>query len=345
MNTIVLIGNPIAGGYAVEKIDAAVKIIRDRGINVTVRLTSRKGDAESFAREIAREADALVIAAGGDGTYNEVANGLVHSDAAMAILPLGTTSVLAHELRTPHDLRRAVEIALKGRTQTVHLGKIAFTPPLSSPSCKPGENQQERERLASVPSIDRYFILMAGIGFDGETVFRINEKCKRYSGKAAYIISGLKTVIKYNPSLLHFRGHGVPLVTEDSGVENYKSALHSHSLHPALQSFFTSGFTAVVGNASCYGGDFKVTPDARLTEPALYVFITHRKGKLDLLRYAYAIIRRNPLASKGISYYKATLMDIEGKAHIQIDGDYVGTTPARIEVAPHALKLVVGSPE
>ena len=82
---------------------------------------------------------------------------------------------------------------------------------------------------------------MAGIGFDGEAVYGINETFKKISGKGAYLYSGIKTLLRFNPDNL--------AVTVDG--KTY------------------TAFSVIVGNASKYGGNFKVTPDARLTEPIL----------------------------------------------------------------------------
>ena len=74
----------------------------------------------------------LIIAAGGDGTYNEVINGIACTNIPMAILPLGTTNVLAKELNIPEDVEKAVDIALNGKIHTICLGKITSNPPHSS---------------------------------------------------------------------------------------------------------------------------------------------------------------------------------------------------------------------
>ena len=296
---IVLIGNPIAGGGALKKIKTAFAILEKKGFDVRLMLTARKGDAESFARQLshqsavnrqqaAKYSPPLVIAAGGDGTYNEVANGLVHSNIPMAILPLGTTSVLAKELKIPSTIERALNIALDGKVQTIHLGRITMAP------------------------LTRHFLLMAGIGFDGETVCGVNPWSKKITGKGAYILSGIKTILRYNPSQITLK---------------YDSEQRS-------------GYNAIIGKASCYGGDFKITPDAKLTEPSFYVFLMHQKGRLNLIRYISGIINGGHLKLKDISYFRASEIEIEGNAHIQIDGDYLGTTPAKIDVAPDALRLV-----
>lgn len=297
---IVLIGNPIAGGGALKKIKKAVNILENREFDVHLMLTSQKGDAESFARQISYNQSLtynpephLVIAAGGDGTYNEVANGLVHSNIPMAILPLGTTSVLAKELNMPEDLEKALDIALNRKAQTIHLGRI---------TCKTHDSKL----------LTRHFLLMAGVGFDGESVYGVNEKIKTITGKGAYILSGIKTILRYNPSRITLK---------------YNSEQRS-------------GYNAVIGKASCYGGDFKITPDARFTDPYFYVFVMHQKGRLNLIRYISGIIKGSHLKLKDISYFRASVIEIEGNAHIQIDGDYLGTTPAKIDVVPDALQLV-----
>jgi YegS/Rv2252/BmrU family lipid kinase len=301
MKKIFLIGNPIAGGGAIKKIKKTSEILANKGFDVKPMLTSQKGDAEFFAKKITSDYSPriapcplpLVIAAGGDGTYNEVANGLAYSNIPMAILPLGTTSVLAKELGMTGNMQEALDIALNGRARTIHLGKI-YTAHLT-----------------------RYFLLMAGVGFDGETVFGVSEKIKRITGKGAYIISGLRTLFKYNPSALT-----VKIARLDSSLR---------------------GYNAIIGKASRYGGDFRITPDAKLTEPLFHVLLMRSKGRLDLLRLIIGVIKGRHLNLKDISCFTADELLIEGGAHIQIDGDYAGTTPARIEIARNALNIIAGA--
>lgn len=321
---IIIIGNPIAGGGALKRIKRAVNILEKRGFDVKLMLTSKKGDAEDFARQISIEQQSsnkavehkklsdsesllatagpplLIIAAGGDGTYNEVANGLVYSNIPMAILPLGTTSVLAKELKISDDIENALNIAINGEVETVHLGKI---------TCSKHMRQTHGSSILSC-----HFLLMAGIGFDGETVYGVNEKIKRYSGKGAYILSGIKTLLKYKPSEIIIKSQNSKLI----------------------------GYNAIIGKASCYGGDFKITPDAKLTEPYFYVFVMHKKDRLNLIKCISRIITKNHLEIKDISYFRASEIEIEGNAHIQIDGDYLGVTPAKIEISANALRLVRG---
>jgi diacylglycerol kinase family enzyme len=96
-----------------------------------------------------------------------------------------------------------------------------------------------------------------------------------------------------------------------------------------------------VSKAACYGGDMKITPDASLASPFLYVFVGHKKGRLNLIQHLVAIIAGRTLTLKDISYFRTDEITIEGNSHNQHDGDYAATTPVKIDVVRNALKLVV----
>jgi YegS/Rv2252/BmrU family lipid kinase len=287
-SSIVLISNPVAKKASERKIVRASHFLRSRGYNVEVLLTEQKGDAERLAREAVKASPPLIIAAGGDGTFNEVINGIAGTEIPMAILPLGTTNVLAKELNVPEVVEGAMEVALRGTPKNVSLGKI------------------------SRDAMSRYFCLMAGIGFDGEAVFRINETLKKISGKGAYIFSGAKTLSVFSPSELIFDIDG-----------------KTHS-----------GYSAVISKVARYGGNFKITPHARLTDPVLYVCLFKGKKRLDIIRYISGIVIGRHLRFRDIEYVKATTVEVKGDAHIQIDGDYFGKTPARVEVVPDIVRLI-----
>jgi diacylglycerol kinase (ATP) len=288
----ILISNPAAQKASDRKVAMASYYLQSKGCTVEVLFTEKRGDAESLAREAIKKSPSFVIAAGGDGTINEVINGITGTEIPLAILPLGTTNVLAKELGIPETAEAAMKIAISRTPRSISLGKIAYT------------------HYSSL--ITRYFCLMAGIGFDGESVFRISETVKKISGKGAYILSGLKTLTGFNPEQLTF----------------------------SIKGMIYAGYSAIIGNAAKYGGHFRVTPDARLTDPYLYVCLFKGKKRLDLIRYVFGIVAGRHLTFKDIEYLKAGSIEIQGKAHIQIDGDYIGMTPAKIDIVPNALRLI-----
>jgi diacylglycerol kinase (ATP) len=287
---IVLISNPAAKKTTDNKIKTACHILEDGGYEVEHLSTGQRGDAEVFAREAVKKSPSMIIAAGGDGTINEVINGIAGSEIPLAFMPLGTVNVLAKELAVPEDVEGAIKRALHGTPQIVSLGKIVIHP----------------------SSAVRYFILMAGIGYDGETVFGINGTLKKYWGKGAYFYSGIKTLLRFNPSELIFD----------------------------LDGRRVTGCSAIIGNAAKYGGHFKVTPDARIADRLLDVCIFKGRSRADILRYVAGIVTKRHLTFRDVEYIKAESIEISGRAHIQIDGDYMGMTPARVEVKKNALKII-----
>ncbi len=303
---VFFIANPVAGGGAVRAIKKAENIIKNKGIDVHLKLTAKKGDAELFAREISSQltpnlirgqSSQLIIVGGGDGTLNEVINGLLSRNESipttaekkgilLAILPLGITNVLAKELGIPEDVEKATHLALTGTHKKVSLGRIN----------------------------GKFFASMAGIGFDGEAVFRLNEKIKKISGKGAHILSGINCLRRYNPPLIEVR---------------------------TSEGIFT-GYTAVVGKAGCYGGYFKVTPHASLTEPVLDLCLFKGRTRRDLIRFVIGVLRKRHLNFKDVFYEKFSELEIssKGQVHIQIDGEYFGTLPVRIDVVKDAVSLI-----
>lgn len=124
--------------------------------------------AGTIAREhIGRGAD-LVVAAGGDGTINEVAEGMVHSDVALAILPGGTANVLATEMKLGSKLE-----SIAGRFEELRPHRIS----VGHLTCEGGR-------------VSRHFLLMAGVGLDAHIVYHVSGPLKARTGKFAYWVAG-----------------------------------------------------------------------------------------------------------------------------------------------------------
>jgi YegS/Rv2252/BmrU family lipid kinase len=287
-SSVIIIANPSARAASRRKVETASSIIRARGFDAKVRFTSKRGDAEEFAREEAQKEPRLVIAAGGDGTYNEVANGLAETTVPMAVLPIGMVNVLAREVGVPLGVKDAVNAALNRMPRSISLGKITF-----------GGGQ-------------RYFLLMAGIGFDARTVATVNLRLKRMLGKGAYVLNGFKTLASWKPEVLFISTNGTNM----------------------------KGYGLIACNASKYAGEIRVAPDIDMAEPRLGLFAMHGRGRADILRYVFGIITRRHLKLKDITYTKTENIEVEGVSDIQVDGDFVGRTPAQITSVPGALRLV-----
>ncbi len=167
MKTVVIV-NPLAGRVRRRRLAGALERLRGLVDDVVVMETELPGHATVLAREAVTRGADRVIAAGGDGTINEVANGLVETGVPLAILPLGTANVLAGEIGLPNRPDKAAECAVKGRAVSVHLGKAG----------------------------PRFFLLMVGVGFDAAVVHGVRDSFKRRMGRLAYVWAGMQVLAR-----------------------------------------------------------------------------------------------------------------------------------------------------
>ncbi|WP_247883081.1 diacylglycerol/lipid kinase family protein [Azospirillum brasilense] len=169
---LLVIHNPVAGARRARRLAAVLELLEQRhGAVVTLRATGGRGDAEAMARAVAPGAFDAVVAAGGDGTINEVVNGLGargggETTIPLGVVPLGTANVLAHELGLPLDAEGMARVLAEGRPLPVHLG------------------------VAN----GRAFAMMAGAGLDARVVERVDPRLKRLIGKGAYAVETLSRI-------------------------------------------------------------------------------------------------------------------------------------------------------
>lgn len=137
--------------------------------------TSKIGEAESLARKAAHEGYKRIVAAGGDGTINEVVNGLAGTTAALGLLPIGTVNVFATELGLPSgDLKQCWQIICEGHTRTIDL---------------PSAN-------------GKHFVQLAGIGLDAQAVKETSVALKRSFGPLSYLVSAAQIASRPPPHLI-----------------------------------------------------------------------------------------------------------------------------------------------
>ena len=166
----VIIGNPNSGSAGEEGyLESFAEVLRAGGLTVEVLNTERPDHATELAAEAG---DRLVVAAGGDGTVNEVVNGLSQG-ATLGILPLGTANVLARELGLPLRPEDACERILTGTTFRMDVGVAT-----------------DRE------GTERRFTCMAGIGFDAEVVREVGPRLKRYLRSLAFPLVALTVYLR-----------------------------------------------------------------------------------------------------------------------------------------------------
>ena len=144
------------------------EILRRDGVDVCAVSTDGPGSASGIARDCIHDGADLILVAGGDGTINEVVNGMAGSDVPLGVLPCGTANVLASELglgKRPDKVAARLSELLPARVSTGVL-------------------------LDELDPCQRHFLLMAGVGFDARIVDKVDCKMKTNVGKLAYWVAG-----------------------------------------------------------------------------------------------------------------------------------------------------------
>lgn len=229
---VLVISNPAAGQRRTRRRTAALKALQAAGATVELRLTERPGHATDLARAAVMEGFDLIVAAGGDGTLNEVALGLVGTQQVMGILPLGTANVVAAELNLPRCPRRLAALLLEG--PTVELCPL----------------------LVQVGGHARVALQMVGAGFDAQAVHSVNLALKKKVGKLAYVWAMLRLMAHLPHTPIQVTLDGRPHVAASVIVANGrlyagtfvlapKANLTSPSVEVVL--FHTPGRLAVLG--------------------------------------------------------------------------------------------------
>jgi len=177
-----LIYDPISGGgIGEEYINDVIEKLRNNKVDVDLHSTKKVGDAKEVARGIKEsEFDVLAIM-GGDGTINEVINGLLPTNIPIAIIPSGIANVFANEVGISKNPLKACEAIYEGSLYDVDLGKIN----------------------------DGYFLSLASIGFDSYVLKNTPPSLKRKYGKLAYMYTGIKTIFSYKPSPIYVKIEGI----------------------------------------------------------------------------------------------------------------------------------------
>jgi YegS/Rv2252/BmrU family lipid kinase len=170
-DTIVIL-NPTAGSP--EHVRSWQERVESLAGDCPVRITAHSGEAEALARRAAKEGFARIVAAGGDGTVSQVANGLTGSNATLGVLPMGTVNVFAMELGLPvYNLKRCWDII-----------------------------EDTNVRLVDLPSANgKYFVQLAGVGLDAQVVKETSLAFKRSFGPLSYLISAAQIAARQPPKL------------------------------------------------------------------------------------------------------------------------------------------------
>jgi YegS/Rv2252/BmrU family lipid kinase len=253
-----------------------------------LRQTEAPGHAAALAREAASGGAGVVFACGGDGTVNEVVNGLAGSACALGVLRGGMGDVFAKEAGIPKAPEKALRLQLNGERRRFDLGIAG----------------------------ERYFLLMAGIGFDAEVVRSVPDDWKKRLGSTSYAVWGAKRLAAYRSKRVSLRIDGAARETEL--------------------------FWALLGNTRSYGGIVDITAGAKADDGLLDAYLFEGGGLAWEAATALRLALRRQDGARGVSFCRLKEMEVEtaGLA-VQVDGEYIGETPMRFSVVGQALDVLL----
>lgn len=306
-----VVRNPVAGGGRLDThwTEVAAALTQRFG-EVEFRETTEPGDGAVLARDMVALGCELVVAAGGDGTISEVADGLLQmqaetGDAAiLGVLPCGTGSDFARGMGIPVEISSAIARIAEGTDRLIDAGRISFV--------------EDHGRLAS-----RHFVNIASLGMSGATVRAVNnDRRKRWVPAKALFF--WRTVIEF----VRYRFQDVRITVDDGEPVEARVAL------------------VAVANERFFGGGMMIAPDAVPDDGLFDIVILRAASKLKLildLRLLYGGRHRNHPAITILRGRKVTVEPLgdplANAALVDIDGESPGHIPATYEMVAKALKV------
>jgi diacylglycerol kinase family enzyme len=317
-----LIYNPHGGQVVVRhELEDVVAFLSRCGWSVTWRETSKPTEATELARQAVQRGAKVVIAAGGDGTVNEVACGLLDTDATLGVLPVGTTNTWALQMGIP---------ALNPMLPSAKASKLVSD--LEERITRPLPANYYRKVLLNAAQVlveghavavdvgevaGRYFLMWAGIGLDAAVAESISLKEKRALGSWGYLLPALGTVRRYPSTDVWLNLDGNVIKTSTPLI--------------------------VVSNIQLYGGVLPIGAKARVNDAKLDVCVFKGDGFFTFAQHALKVLSRQHLRDPKIEYYQCRKIVVESARAlpVHVDGEPFTETPVTIHTLPSALKVIV----
>ena len=267
--------------------------------------TTEQETGEKQARQ-ALEAGADVVASmGGDGTVRAVATALVGTDVALGLLPAGTGNLLARNLGLPIDtLESATDALLRGGERRIDVGVVRM-----------GESEHPSPGTSDgVEDGEDVFLVMCGLGLDGEVMAGTNEKVKGVIGWPAYVLSGVKTIGRRG-FRVEVRALGGDDAPGEAGVLG--RAGDTTNKHARM---------VVVGNCGTLQGGLELMPDARVDDGVLDGVVAAPRGVFGWVSIVADIVTRHRAGHRRLDRLRGTTVTavVAEAVEAEVDGDPIG---------------------
>jgi diacylglycerol kinase (ATP) len=309
--TVVIVNPRSQGGAAGRDWPSLADRIR-RALPFEEAITAAPGDATRLAREALRAGAERVVALGGDGTINEVANGFftdgaaIAPEAALGILPYGTGGDFRKSAGVPRDFDAAVRLLAADRRRRIDVGRLDHA-------------------TGGGGRATRVFVNIASFGMSGVVDRLVNESRKRF-GKLSFLIASTRGMFRYD-------NQPVRLTFDDSAADSLEMTIN----------------TVAVANGRYFGGGMHIAPEAELDDGRFDVVAIGDVGIKELVLGSRRLYQGTHLTLDHVSHRRARVVHAEparpgGVVELDVDGETPGRLPATFTVLPGALALVAPAP-
>jgi diacylglycerol kinase (ATP) len=304
MRDVVFIVNPASSnGRTGRRWPGVSARLGAMGLEHVTRTTEGVGHATELCAAAVAGGAASVVAVGGDGTLNEVANGFFQAGdppagVALGLMPLGTGGDFRRTLEIPTDVARAGAIIAARRLRRIDAGRIEMTGIDGTP-------------------YTRHFVNIADSGLGGQVVERVNRTSKALGGRISFQYASLATLLTYRPQAVSVR----------SEEGSYEGAAES----------------VVVANGRYFGGGMWIAPRAEPDDGLFDVVVMGDLGRVQAIRSMNSVYKGKHLENPAVHTWRTARLKVDSpeRVLVDVDGEMCGTLPATFTVLPAALEFIV----
>src|SRR6476620_8311070 len=296
--------------------------------------TTAEETGEKQAREAVEAGADVVASLGGDGTVRAVASALVGTDVALGLLPGGTGNLLARNLDLPVDsLEDAVGALLGGTDRRIDVGLMR----VSDRPIEPRRSHGTHDGGSQVDDDEEVFLVMAGLGLDGQVMAGTNEKVKAVVGWVAYVLSGLRQVFS--------RGFRVHVSSKGGSGVTGQHGDHMRDDDEPSGSVSRHARTVVIGNCGTLQGGLDLMPEAKLDDGVLDAVVVAPNGAFGWLSVISDLVTRHRAGHRRLDRLRGREFTVTAGRPVEaeIDGDPIGEHLALgIRIRPESRVVRVG---
>jgi YegS/Rv2252/BmrU family lipid kinase len=298
--------NPNAGNGKGRKDWTRISdILGKNDIGFNVMTTQRKGHATEFTRELIAGGYRKIISIGGDGTLNEIVNGIFtqshcpSTEIMLSLIPVGTGNDWGRMFGIPLIYEGAVKIIKEGKHMLHDIGVVSYL------------NGEEKAKT--------YFINMAGLGFEAVVVSKTNkQKDKGRSNKAIYFFNLLSSLISHRNTLV------------DITIDGRSSRVKIFSIN--------------VGNGRYCGGGMRQTPDALPDDGLFDITVIREVGRIEIIKSLQLLYDGTIMSHPKVDGYRSNNLKVTSDTilNVDADGESLGHTPVEFSIIPSAVNIIYG---